>query len=68
MKQYIITCECFNPFCPIPAKVEGYDSLDTAINIAKKVVNDLSTKKWMRGRSVTVYDTINTSYKYIKQL
>ena len=67
-RKYIITCECFNAFCPTPAPLDGFDDLETANEMFEDVTYDLQSKGRFSGKSLTIYNTQSWKYERIIEL
>lgn len=67
-RKYIITCECFNAFCPTPAPLDGFDDLETANEMFDDIAFDLQSKGRFSGKALTIYNTQSWKYERIIEL
>lgn len=67
-RNYIITVEGFNPFCPCPAPFEGFDHVNDANRMANRIASELHSKGTFCGKAVTVWNTLESRYEKIVEL
>lgn len=67
-RNYIITVEGYNPFCPNTAPFDGFDHLNDANRMANKIATEMRAREYFSGKAVTVWNTLESKYEKIIEL